>query len=252
LTPGRIEECECRFQQKGNNVKLLKLSLLGLALVASSLNASQPTPNCGDDLSKPLIVGMDFCNGATKWEKFSNGVLSGFDVQIACQLATHMGFTGVQFVNIDTSSNANAIFDAINAGKVNVGISHISIPTDPASFPTGIAFVKYADFPPSQTTQGIGIALSIKCCQLYANIAAVIKQIAANGTLKQLADEFGITPDTLTPANLTPADCAGTAADLPARNAIGNFILQLCLETCDATNLVNAPASGNCPVTTAA
>ena len=114
-------------KMKGKAVKMIKKIFVGALLLAAVDAQAQ---SCGSVLNTPLIVGMDFCTGTLStgnWETYANGVLSGFDVAVACQLATYLGYTGVQFVYINTNGGANPenIYNAIQAGTVAVGISHL-------------------------------------------------------------------------------------------------------------------------------
>lgn len=215
-------------------MKLFKVHLLAMlaCLVTGTIGAQ---PDCGTNVNGTLKIGMVFLNGLP-WETYQNGVLSGFDVQVACQIQRYLGYANIEFVNL---SDNNAVLNAVVAGTITLGISRLQIE---AGTPAGVSFVKYSDFIANSGSQGTGIAVNTNCCQLYMNVAAVIALISANGELMSLADKFGVVPNTLTPtAGLIPAGCTNAAA-LPMRNALSNFILQkYCLTNCDTTNIVNAP-----------
>lgn len=222
---------------KGIAMKAFKLSLLVTLLCFATTTLDSQVPDCGANLNGTLKIGMVFLNGLP-WETFQNGAVSGFDVEVACQIQHYAGYSDIEFVNLP---DTDAVFAAVADGTVTLGISKLQIE---AGTPAGISFVKYSDFIANSGSQGTGIAVSSSCCQLYVNVAAVIAIIAANGTLKSLADEFGIVPDTLTPtAGLVPAGCTASAA-LPVRNALSTFILQkYCLPNCNTTNVVNPPTA---------
>lgn len=201
-------------------MNFFKLSLLGLALTAfGAANASQP--NCATSVNSNLVVGMDLtATGAgAPWESVNaEGTLVGFDVQIACQLASRLGYAGVTFLNIATDN----LTAAINNGTINVAISSLEIatPLNPAQ-----AFVKYNDST-SASSLGKGIQLSPTCCNLYVNIAAAISAMAADNTLANLRTEFNVTPNSYTPVSgIVPTACASTATTLPVRNALSTFML---------------------------
>ncbi len=223
-------------------MKLFRLSILAAALVvANCLNASQ-TPNCGDSLNGPLTVGMDLTpSGAgAPWESVSNGVVVGFDVQVICQVAAYLGYTGVQIFNIAAANFNAAIANGTVAAIISGPNSAITLPT-----PSYISYVKYNDSVLNQAAGGYGIIINANCCQLYANVALAISTIAGNGQLAKLRTTFNVTPNSYTPlSGLVPTACASTTGAFPARNAITNFILTtFCLGTCSpaAPTVVTVP-----------
>ena len=80
-----------------------------------------------------------------------------------------------------------------------------------------VAVAAASDIP----SQGLGIAISTECCQLYANIDQAIKDMTEDGTLQLLRDEFNV--GTFTPDDLTPLACAGTEPTINS-NAIYNWL----------------------------
>lgn len=201
-------------------MKTILLSTLGAALlIAGSLSASQ-APNCAGNLAGNLVVGMDLTSTGpgAPWTSISNNVVVGFDVQVICQVAALLGYTGVTVLNIPN----NCFNAAISAGTVPVIIS--KVPITPISLVN--AFIKYNDITLNTAASGFGIVVNAQCCQLYQNIAAAISTLASDGTLARLRTQFNIVPNSFTPlSGLVPTACASTTASLPSRNAITTFIL---------------------------
>lgn len=213
-------------------MKLFKLSILAaLAFVAGGSVNAQQTPDCGT--GSTFKVGMVFANGLP-WETIEDGAVTGYDVQIACQIARRLGFADIEYVGF---ADEPSIFNAILAGQITVGISDIEI--IPANIPDGIALVKYNDST-TAGSEGIAVALNAECCVLYQNIAEVINIINENGTLSDLQEEYDVVPATFAGpiASLVPNACVGVPPALPARNAITNFILnKYCLTNCETSNV---------------
>ena len=166
----------------------------------------------------------------------SAGLPVGFDISVICALAQVLGYSDIQFVcTLDTEANP-----AIMAGKINAAICIFEATTPTAS----IATVQYQNAGyvlNGVTLPALGIRVSATCCSLIQNLTAGVAFLEANGTLSELRNEFGITPNTPVVANpaFIPMACQSTVPALPVRNAIGLFILnKYCLSICDNSNYV--------------
>lgn len=229
--------CQDDEQMKGLTVKLFKLSMLGIALVAiGCIQAQQPA--CAGDLTSPLIVGVDLTatGPGSPWVSVSGTTLVGFDIQVACQVAARLGYpTPPTFLNISSA----CFTAALGAGQINIAISHLSILT-PTLNPAIQSWVKYTDDSNTVSSLGIGILLNPSCCQLWANVNQAIMNMAADGTLAALRTQFSITPNSFTPLPASVlsevTNCSATTSALPTFNALSTFMQQFyCLKACSPT-----------------
>lgn len=218
-------------------MKLLKLSILGAALIVAGSLIAQTTPNCGGTLPGTLLVGMDLTptgTGAPFESVNSSGNVVGFDSELICDVAAYLGYSGVKVLSIANANFATAIANGTVAVIISggAGISTITLPTQ--SF---ISYVKYNDVVLNQAASGLAIIVNAGCCQLYANIASVIATLASNGTLAALRTKYNVPVNSYTPlSGLVPTACTSTAVALPQRNEITNFILtNFCLGPCTIT-----------------
>ena len=127
-----------------------------------------------------------------------------------------IGATALQF------PSAEQLGAAVESGAADAALSDLGLV---ATVATGNRVILQPVTPPPGTELlGLGIAINPRCCQLYVNIQAAINQLNANGTLAVIRNRFGVVPNTFTPSNLTPAECASFTPALVSRNCISQFI----------------------------
>jgi hypothetical protein len=103
--------------------------------------------------------------------------------------------------------------------------------------PEGFTVVQGVTFTgaPSQISDGLGIVVPLNCCQLYVNIAQVISDMEADGTLALMRAYWGT--GNFTPENLTPPSCVAEnlSPENVNNNGIDNFIFtKYCPQTAQA------------------
>ena len=79
---------------------------------------------------------------------------------------------------------------------------------------------------------GLSIAIAPSCCQLYANVAAAVAAMVADGTLAAINTKWNTdgTPSPL--PQLIPMACVGVAPAFPQRNTLGQSIFnKFCVTT---------------------
>lgn len=222
------------------NKKYTKILNIAVILcLGASLHAQ--VPNCASNTALPLVVAMDLSTttgAGLPWEAIQGTIVVGFDVQVIYQVAIRLGYPGISVVNIPSIVDGKAcICMAIANGMVPVGISDMEIECPLFG---GLIVVKYND---SNVTgsYGKGIAVNQNCCQLFVNISQAISDMAADGTLARLRNQFNIIPNSYTPTTIPcqPVSCAGVSPMLPTRNALSNFMISnLCVGTPTAPTTV--------------
>ena len=83
---------------------------------------------------------------------------------------------------------------------------------------------------PGVQSEGLGIAIGTECCQLYANIVQAVADMAQDGTLEALRNEFNV--GSFSEQDITPSECEEVDASINS-NGIYNQRFGVFCDRCE-------------------
>ena len=215
---------------------------LGIIMTPSSLATLQMA--AGVPITSANIIGFMSLHGTTVgW--ISSPVLPTSTTPPFRREGLVLVQSGIPGGNIDTFTSLGSALTALSMGTVNAIFVNNATANAAVAANTSalVAFNNVAvTLTPATTSQGLAIGIAPSCCQLYANVAQAIANIAADGTLAAINKTWNTdgTPSPL--PSLTPTACAGVAASLPQRNGLAQFVFD---KNCPCANIttVTTPAA---------